>query len=549
MKQKGFTLIELLAVIVVLAIIALIAVPIIMGIVEKSTKGSVKASAYGYIDAVEKSVMKKLIETNSGSYSGTYLINGNKLVRINPDDEFTFDIIIKGSKDISGELVIGSKGRIDSAILYQKSYEANYDGKIVTIGDLGEIKVQKIMFDEEQLFVQAGGTEQLNLLIYPSAATNRKITYTSSNDSIATVDANGVVTTIKGGNVTITAVSDNGKTDSIDLKIGYENNATINADSIYDLMLDEGITASGTYTVSLSNGVNIDTEIYVINDDTIYEANPTLCDDVLDTKMCIYKYTGDLTINKDVTVTPQTRKKGFVMYVAGTLTNNGAISMTARGAKAAGQNVQLYKNESETFETIPATGAAGAAGQRMSNGVTGTSGTARKTGGGGSGAGRSSGTGGNAAAGTSYSGGSGGGGCDADGGCHGGHAVANGGAGGAGTRYGGGGAGNPGGTHHKNGPGGTGTGGLLIIYVNDFNNNGLIVSNGTAGGGDNYVGKGGAGGGSGAGSINIFYKNLIEKGSITATGGAGGKSGRPGGAGGEGSITIGSIETGTFVAN
>ena len=54
MKKKGFTLIELLAVIVILAIIAIIATPTIVGVIEKARTGAAKASALGYIDAVEK---------------------------------------------------------------------------------------------------------------------------------------------------------------------------------------------------------------------------------------------------------------------------------------------------------------------------------------------------------------------------------------------------------------------------------------------------------------------------------------------------------------
>ena len=68
MKQKGFTLIELLAVIVILAIIALIAIPRITKVVEEAKKGSAEASAYWYIDAVEKYVMLHQIDKNKSKY-------------------------------------------------------------------------------------------------------------------------------------------------------------------------------------------------------------------------------------------------------------------------------------------------------------------------------------------------------------------------------------------------------------------------------------------------------------------------------------------------
>lgn len=49
----------------------------------------------------------------------------------------------------------------------------------------------------------------------------------------------------------------------------------------------------------------------------------------------------------------------MIIYVSGTLTNNGTISMTARGAIAEGQNVYLWNNSDDTYEYIPAIGGAG----------------------------------------------------------------------------------------------------------------------------------------------------------------------------------------------
>ena len=100
-----------------------------------------------------------------------------------------------------------------------------------------------------------------------------------------------------------------------------------------------------------------------------------------------------------------------------------------------------------------------------------------------------------------------------------------------------GGAGNPGGQKE----GSNGTGGLLIIYANEFINNGTISCNGSNGGP-----KGG--GGSGGGSLNIFYKVLTSQGTMQTNGGTAGTSGPTGGAGGTGSISMGNISTGTYVS-
>ena len=61
-REKGFTLLELLSVILVIAIIALIAMPIILNVIEDARKQASLRSAEGYLDAVEKAVLKSKID-------------------------------------------------------------------------------------------------------------------------------------------------------------------------------------------------------------------------------------------------------------------------------------------------------------------------------------------------------------------------------------------------------------------------------------------------------------------------------------------------------
>ena len=290
--------------------------------------------------------------------------------------------------------------------------------------------------------------------------------------------------------------------------------------------------------------------------------------------MVILKVNGDLTINEGVTLTACKSDngyggpKGLLIYCTGTITNNGTIDMTARGARAEGQNVYVYENRTNNYEYIPYEGAIGGEAQistgTMIAGKPGKNGENRKTGGGGSGAAKrfSEGSGsrvsGAGTNGTSYSGGSAGGAICVRYNAQGQKGVENGGAGGKGisaysSNYGaGGGAGNPGGYGMKSEStysnstfaGENGTGGLLIIYGENINNNNIIKSNGSNGGiatSDDNIASGGS---SGAGSINIFYKDTIKgKENIFVRGG----KMNNGGAGGDGTVTIGKILNGTFV--
>ena len=182
-----------------------------------------------------------------------------------------------------------------------------------------------------------------------------------------------------------------------------------------------------------------------------------------------------------------------MIYCTGTINNNGTISMTARGARAEGENVYLYENNNNTFEYIPAQGAKGGESLRKGknsggNGINGYAGSKRQTGGGGSGAVWASdenpiAISGAWGTGTSYSGGAGGDGCNQNSGLtiQAEDGSSTGGKGGNGrgyrassswaTRLAGGGAGNPGGIGGQNGfgnaqagTGENGTGGLLVIY-------------------------------------------------------------------------------------
>lgn len=80
--------------------------------------------------------------------------------------------------------------------------------------------------------------------------------------------------------------------------------------------------------------------------------------------MVVLKVNGNLTINSGVTLTACRNgvyggPKGLLVYCTGTLTNNGDISMTGRGARAAGENVYLWKNSDSSYEYVPAVGSPG----------------------------------------------------------------------------------------------------------------------------------------------------------------------------------------------
>ena len=72
------------------------------------------------------------------------------------------------------------------------------------------VQATSITLSSSFLTLNVNETTQLTATITPSNATNQALTWTSSNPSIATVNANGVVTTLSPGTTTITATTTDG---------------------------------------------------------------------------------------------------------------------------------------------------------------------------------------------------------------------------------------------------------------------------------------------------------------------------------------------------
>lgn len=82
------------------------------------------------------------------------------------------------------------------------------------------IEVSKVSFPQSA--VTAIGKTQLNATVSPANATNRKLTWSSSNTRVATVDKNGLVTPTGYGTATITAKAHNGKKDTCKVTVSKD---------------------------------------------------------------------------------------------------------------------------------------------------------------------------------------------------------------------------------------------------------------------------------------------------------------------------------------
>ena len=81
------------------------------------------------------------------------------------------------------------------------------------------VKVTEIKIGPENATIEVGETKQFAAAISPSDADNKEVEWSSSDTSVATVDANGLVTGVAKGEATITAIAKDGS--------GVKGSATI----------------------------------------------------------------------------------------------------------------------------------------------------------------------------------------------------------------------------------------------------------------------------------------------------------------------------------
>ncbi len=122
------------------------------------------------------------------------------------------------------------------------------------------VTVESVSLDKNSLSLSLGGTYGLTATVSPSNATNKAVSWTSSNTSVATVSSSGLVTAKAAGNTTITVrTADGNKTATCSVTVNAKtlSSITISGQTTAFDVGDE-FTFGGTVTAHYSDSSSSD---------------------------------------------------------------------------------------------------------------------------------------------------------------------------------------------------------------------------------------------------------------------------------------------------
>ncbi len=119
----------------------------------------------------------------------------------------------------NGVCPYSSSGRSSTSSSSSSSTSSSSSNSKTTTSTPSIIEVTEIQIQEKIEDMEIGENKKLTATITPNNATDKNITWQSSDESIATVDSTGEVTARNAGVVSITATTSNGKSSMITINV------------------------------------------------------------------------------------------------------------------------------------------------------------------------------------------------------------------------------------------------------------------------------------------------------------------------------------------
>ena len=167
---------------------------------------------------------------------GTWQLNAT----VEPDDAQNKSVTWESSDESvatvdENGLVTGKSA--GSATVTVRTVEGGYTAQcMVNVEGDETVAVTGVRLDYEDITVDVGGTWQLNATVEPEDAENKSVTWESSDEAVATVDENGLVTGKSAGSATVTVRTVDG---------GYTAQCSVTVEG-EETVLPTGVTLSHT---------------------------------------------------------------------------------------------------------------------------------------------------------------------------------------------------------------------------------------------------------------------------------------------------------------
>ncbi len=187
-------------------------------------------------------------------------INGEELV-MNEGDETKINVTVKPEDATIKDLVYESSDESVVKVDENGNITALKEGtatitvssvddptKSDTITITVKVPVKEIVTDKDDITIDTGDTDKITVTVNPDGATNKNVEFSSSDESIVTVDKDGNITALKEGTATITITSEDDPTVTKTVTVTVENPVT-------------DITASEDFTMDIGDIKNVDAKV------------------------------------------------------------------------------------------------------------------------------------------------------------------------------------------------------------------------------------------------------------------------------------------------
>lgn len=145
----------------------------------------------------------------------------------------------------------------------EKNYTASGANVVVENGTVGSVApcvtvvpVSSVAISGGNFELKEGATKQLSATVSPSNATDRAVSWKSSNTSVATVDASGTVKAVKAGTAAITATA-GGKSASVSVTVKGEDPVV----PVQSVSISGTGVSGGKATINVGAGLNLNATI------------------------------------------------------------------------------------------------------------------------------------------------------------------------------------------------------------------------------------------------------------------------------------------------